>query len=330
MGVTPPRVKNCTLRADEEGWPKTPCRETSKSRRFPAILPLFGAWPKSIVFGHACLAGEAGKPVVKASSVSAARLSVQFFPFRGWTPTGTKVPSLAGRLKRASNPAVIVPCQRRIDCRPPWPLAGPRISRVASRRYVVVEDVGCFTVARFRATNRIQPEGHADAGRAVAAAGAHRAAPGAGIASGRGDERSFFQNRPPLCHSYHATVLIPPTIRTRRPCGGAGDPCPRLARPLHVIMEARRLPSKASPHSSAAAAGSFVLSARPHTTYFPIASRLAALPGQDPLSLHLEKTRGFRRIRALSSGRPKFRRGSCGGSGGALLYRSRRLGGAHA
>jgi len=43
------------------------------------------------------------------------------------------------------------------------------------------------------------------------------------------------------------------------------------------------------------------------TTHFPIASRLAALPGQDPLSLHLEKTRGFRRIRALSSGRPKSR-----------------------
>ena len=58
VGVSPPEavdsigLKNCTLRADEEGWPKTPCREASKSRRFPAILPLFGAWPKSLVFLH--------------------------------------------------------------------------------------------------------------------------------------------------------------------------------------------------------------------------------------------------------------------------------------
>ena len=86
VGVTPRLGKNCTLRANEEGWPKTSRREAFKFRRFRAILPLFKAWPKSLVFGHACSAGEAGKLVVKASSVSAARLSVQFCPFRGRTP----------------------------------------------------------------------------------------------------------------------------------------------------------------------------------------------------------------------------------------------------
>jgi hypothetical protein len=54
-----------------------------------------------------------------------------------------------------------------------------------------------------------RPAGHADAGRAAAAAGARRDAPGAGIASGLGDERSLFQNRPPLCHSYIFTESEP-------------------------------------------------------------------------------------------------------------------------
>ena len=54
-----------------------------------------------------------------------------------------------------------------------------------------------------------RPAGHADAGRAAAAAGARRDAPGAGIASGLGDERSLFQNRPPLCHSYILTESEP-------------------------------------------------------------------------------------------------------------------------
>src|SRR6266540_4548773 len=103
------------------------------------------------------------------------------------------------------------------------------------------------------------------------------------------------------------TVPILPTIRARRPCGGVGGPLSPPGTALACGTEARRLPSRAPPHASAAAAGSFVLSARPHTTHFPIASRLAALPGQDPLSLHLEKTRGFRRIRAPFSGRPKSR-----------------------
>ena len=90
------------------------------------------------------------------------------------------------------------------------------------------------------------PAGHADAGRAAAAAGARRDAPGAGIAGGHGDERSFFQNRPPPCHSYQATVPILPTIRARRPRGGAGGPCPRLARPLLVVRG--RAASRRKPH----------------------------------------------------------------------------------
>ena len=40
-GVTPRLGKNCTLRADEEGWPKTSRREAFKFRRFRAILPFF-------------------------------------------------------------------------------------------------------------------------------------------------------------------------------------------------------------------------------------------------------------------------------------------------
>jgi hypothetical protein len=47
-----------------------------------------------------------------------------------------------------------------------------------------------------------------------------------GMASGLGDERPLFQNRPPLCHSYQATVPILPTIRARWPCGGGGGPLP--------------------------------------------------------------------------------------------------------
>ena len=54
---------------------------------FESILPLFRAWPNSLVFGHVCSPAEDTKPAFKASSVWAIRLSVRFCPFRGVTPT---------------------------------------------------------------------------------------------------------------------------------------------------------------------------------------------------------------------------------------------------
>ncbi len=75
-------------------------------------------------------------------------------------------------------------------------------------------------------------------------------------------------------NSYQTTFPIVPTMRARGPCGGHRGSNPTSGTAF-ACTEMRRISLQASPHPSTAAAGFFVLSACPHTTRFPIASRLA-------------------------------------------------------
>ena len=83
--------KNRTLRSSEGGGGKPRHGDALETRRFWSVSSRLKAWRNTLVSRHVLSPGDNASPFLDASSVLATRLSVQFRPFRGVTPTSSNM-----------------------------------------------------------------------------------------------------------------------------------------------------------------------------------------------------------------------------------------------